>query len=68
MFTSPENWTEENEEDLGIWEVEHYYTAIGSGSDFAIGAMEAGADARKAVRIACKRDMNSRLPVHSLSL
>lgn len=68
MFTSPENWTEDNEEDLGVWEVEHRFTAIGTGSDFAVGAMEAGADARKAVRIACKRDMSSRLPVHSLSL
>jgi len=30
--------------------------AIGSGQDFAIGAMEAGATPEEAVRIACKRD------------
>lgn len=67
-FTSPENWTDETAGDYGMWEVETRFAAIGTGSDFAMGAMEAGADALKAVRIACRRDMNSRLPVHSLAL
>jgi hypothetical protein len=32
------------------------YYAVGSGSMFAFPALDAGADARKAVEIACKRD------------
>lgn len=35
------------------------FYAIGSGSEFAIGAMEAGADAEKAVEIACNHDIYS---------
>lgn len=33
--------------------------AVGSGSDLALGAMDAGATAEEAVRIACKRDVYS---------
>lgn len=33
--------------------------AIGSGADLALGAMAAGADARQAVKIACKLDVYS---------
>lgn len=33
--------------------------AVGSGMDFAIGAMEAGASPQEAVEIACKRDPGS---------
>ena len=67
-FVSPENWTDETEKDLGAWEINHAFTAIGSGSDIAMGAMAAGADAKRAVMIACRYDMNSRPPVHALHL
>lgn len=40
-------------------EVKERYFGIGSGSDFAIGALFAGANLRKAVQIACKLDANS---------
>jgi ATP-dependent protease HslVU (ClpYQ) peptidase subunit len=39
------------------------FFAVGTGADLAFGAMHAGANARKAVAIACKRDINSGLPV-----
>ena len=39
--------------------------AMGSGSSYALGAMEAGADAAKAVEIACRYDSGSGLPVKS---
>lgn len=41
---------------------DHFY-AIGSGAPFAMGAMEAGASARKAVEIACRRDPYCGYPV-----
>ena len=37
--------------------------AVGHGSQFAYGAMEAGADPIRAVRAACKRDLTCALPV-----
>ncbi len=39
------------------------FYAIGSGAALAMGAMEAGASAKKAVEIACKRDPYCGLPV-----
>lgn len=39
------------------------FFAIGTGADAAMGAMYAGADARRAVAVACKVDINSGLPV-----
>lgn len=42
--------------------------AWGSGSHFAIGAMEAGADARQAVKVACRRDLNTGGAVQVFSL
>lgn len=59
------------------WEFEQEPVAIpvrakkmawGSGTDFAMGAMEAGADAAKAVRIASKYDIYSGLGVNVLKL
>jgi 20S proteasome alpha/beta subunit len=44
------------------------FTAIGSGSHFALGALEHGATAIQAVRIACKRVSSCGLPIHSLNL
>lgn len=37
--------------------------AVGSGYQFALGAMEAGKSPTEAVRIACRRDLNCALPV-----
>ena len=42
--------------------------AIGSGGSFAVGAMLAGATARKAVEIAIERDANTGFDVISLDL
>jgi 20S proteasome alpha/beta subunit len=58
----------DRDDDIGVWEIEGSFTAVGTGAEFAIGAMEAGATARQAVLIACKRDINSRPPVWTLSL
>lgn len=45
--------------DGNVTEITGARWAIGSGGDFALGAMDAGADALKAVRIAIERDVNS---------
>lgn len=42
--------------------------ALGTGMQFAYGAMEAGRGAAEAVRIACLRDTQSSLPVQTASL
>ncbi len=57
-------------EDYGVWLATTMggYAAVGSGSDYALSAMDAGATAREAVAIACRRDINSRPPVHVLRL
>lgn len=39
------------------------YFAIGSGGAYAIGAMDAGASAEEAVRVACKRDLHTSEPI-----
>lgn len=52
----------------GIWPASGGIAAVGSGGDLALGAMEAGKSAAEAVRIACKRDVNSRLPIHVMHL
>lgn len=44
------------------------FYAIGSGSKLAMGAMEAGASAQKAVEIACRRDPYTALPVVTMRL
>lgn len=68
-FVSPDNWdTTLEKEDLGAWQVEMPFAAIGSGGDVAIGAMAAGRNARQAVAIACRYDINSRPPIHSMNL
>lgn len=59
---------ENEKDDLGIWEVEMPFTAIGTGKEFALGAMAAGANAIQAVRIACRYDMNSRPPIRTAAL
>ena len=49
-------------------EIDEKYYAIGSGAAVAMGAMDAGATALQAVRIACKRDPHCAPPVVSMSL
>lgn len=68
LQTSAKLPQDNEDDDLGLWEIERDFTAIGTGTDFAVGAMEAGASARQAVRIACRNDLSSRLPVHTLFL
>lgn len=48
--------------------LEDTFYAIGSGADFAYGAMESGASPKRAVEIACKRDTGCGLPVQVESL
>lgn len=43
------------------------FYAIGSGDEYAMGAMEAGATVEEAVRIACKFDTLSELPIETLT-
>ena len=59
--------TEEDvDTDMGIWPASTMggYAACGSGADYALAAMDAGATARQAVEIACKRNIHCRPPVH----
>lgn len=51
-----------------VFEIKDKMCAVGSGASFAYGAMEAGATAQQAVEIACRRDINSALPVQSVSI
>lgn len=53
---------------FGLHEITGEFHAIGSGYPFAIGAMEHGADAVAAVKIACRRNAWCRPPVHQLLL
>ena len=56
--------------DLGVWPAATIggYAAVGSGSEAALAAMDAGASAIKAVEIACKRNVYCRPPVHAVRL
>lgn len=63
--------------DGSVWEYEGHvwvkqqvneHCAVGSGTPYALAAMDAGASAREAVKIAVKRDINSGGRVQSLSL
>lgn len=59
-------------EDLGVWPAGTMggYAAIGSGGDHALAAMDAhpSVTAKRAVEIACKRNLSCRLPVHVVPL
>lgn len=65
---SEANWSKEFDEDIGIWEISGPFTAIGTGSRWAMGAMEAGRHAADACRIAAKYDLNSKPPIYSYQL
>lgn len=49
-------------------ELDEKFYSVGSGSDYAMGAMEAGADAKTAVKIASKRDPATGASLRILSL
>lgn len=53
-------------EEVGVWPATTIggYAAVGSGGDYALAAMDAGATAKVAVEIACRRNVNCRPPVH----
>lgn len=51
-----------------MFEVRAPFYARGSGRDFALGAMAAGATAAEAVEIACRYDCYSRAPVETVTL
>lgn len=53
----------------GVWRVEREkFYALGSGSAFALGAMDHGATAAEAVKIASKRDVSSGGKVRTVKL
>lgn len=56
--------------DVGVWPAATIggYAAVGSGSEAALAAMDAGASAARAVEIACRRNVYCRPPVHSVRL
>lgn len=62
-------WPTENG-DCGVWNAASMggYAAVGSGGDHALCAMDAGATAKDAVAIACRRNVNCRPPVHVMRL
>ena len=56
--------------DIGVWPAATMggYAAVGSGAEAALAAMDAGASAKRAVEIACQRNLFCRLPVHTMRL
>jgi hypothetical protein len=65
-----EDGTTAGEADYGVWSATTMggYAAAGCGSAVALAAMDAGASAREAVQIACRRDVYCRLPIHVVRL
>jgi hypothetical protein len=65
-----ENGYPTDEGDCGVWLATTIggYAACGSGADIALGAMDAGATAKEAATIACRRNVYCTLPVHSVKL
>lgn len=61
-----------DEADYGCWPATTMggYAAVGSGADCALAAMDVGphVTAKRAVEIACRRNIHCRLPVHVLRL
>ena len=64
--TDESGYAVDDDDDMGVWPAATMggYAACGSGQDLALAAMDAGATARQAVEIACKRNINCRPPVH----
>jgi hypothetical protein len=63
-------YPDDDDSDFGIWTAATMggYAACGSGATIALGAMDAGASAKQAVQIACRRDIYCSLPVHAVRL
>lgn len=63
-------WPSSDHEDYGVWSATSMggYAAVGSGADHALAAMDAGASAKEAVQIACRRNISCRSPVHVVKL
>jgi hypothetical protein len=63
-------WVDNEDDEAGVWPAATMagYAAVGSGGDFALAAMDAGASAKQAVEIACRRSIFCRLPVHTVAL
>ena len=57
-----DHWT------AGLFEVAESYYAIGHGAAHAFTAMECGKSAHDAIRLACRRDMMCREPIHMMHL
>lgn len=59
-------YADDDEADMGVWPAATMggYAACGSGGDFALAAMDGGANAQKAVEIAIRRSVHCRGPVH----
>ncbi len=51
-----------------VVELKERFGAVGSGEQFALGAMAAGKSASQAVAIACRYDSFSGLPIHTVKL
>jgi len=64
--TDEAGYADDEDEDMGVWPAATIggYAACGSAQDLALAAMDAGATARQAVEIACKRNIHCRPPVH----
>lgn len=52
------------DDELAVFELLDKVIGIGSGSPYALGAMDAGASAEEAVMVACRRDLYTSEPVH----
>lgn len=71
LWISPEGeiWRIETKQgEAGVCRVTMPFTAIGSGKQYAMGAMAQGAPALIAVAVACKFDLYSREPIHIVAL
>lgn len=69
IFPSGDVWLiDTGGEYCGAMPIHSPCVAIGSGANIALGAMDAGADAKRAIEIACNRDAYTRGPVHTMTL
>ena len=56
------------DDEMQPMEVTDDYVAIGSGATYCLGALDAGADAYRAIEIACDRDGSVSRPIHQKKL
>lgn len=65
-----QGFPDNGEADFGVYPATTMggYAAVGSGGDVALAAMDAGANPKLAVEIACRRNVYCRLPVHQVRL